>query len=789
MDHPVTALPAPIGVPLPRPDAKRHVAGRGRFVDDIRLARTAHIAFLRSPHAHARIVSVDAGVAASMPGVLRVLTGRDVAALCKPYVGVLAHMAGMKSAPQHPLAIDRAVWQGEPVVAVVAETRARAEDAVQAIEVDWEELPPLVDPDAAAASGAPVLHPALGDNLAYERTVDTGGVDAALAAADAVADFTMTTARHTACSLEARSLLADFDPSSGRLTVWHSTQVPYMMQWLLAHHFGLAEPDVRVIAPDVGGSFGLKIHVYGDDLTTVAAALLLGRPVKFVADRMESFIGDFHARGHRVRVRMGVQRCGDIVAIDVDDIYGVGPFSCYPRGSANEGKHVLNLTGAPYRNRLYRGRTRAVFQNKPMYGQYRSVGHPIVCAATEGTIDVAARAIGMDPADFRRRNYLAADSYPYRLPSGPVFERLSLAETHDALMRLMDYRGLRESQRRLREEGVLSGIGLATFVEGSNPSSATYGQGGVSIASRDSCTLKLTATGGVLCAATINEQGQGTATVVAQIAAAGVGVPFDAVRVVLGDTEVTPYGGGNWGSRGTGVGGEAVLLAGRALRQNIVAFVARLRESEPSLLDVRDGRVVETRGGATVMTLEEVARTAYFRTDLVPRDFSPELTVTRSYAQTAFDAVFTNGMQGCRVVVDPETGFVKILGLWIVDDCGNAVNPLLVAEQVRGAAVQGLGGAMFEQCLYDRDGQLLNGSLADYLVPMACEMPDIVVGHVATPTATSSLGAKGAGEGGCAGAPAALMNAINDALWPLGARVSDMPFTPERILQALGKVR
>jgi carbon-monoxide dehydrogenase large subunit len=408
--------------------------------------------------------------------------------------------------------------------------------------------------------------------------------------------------------------------------------------------------------------------------------------------------------------------------------------------------------------------------------------------AGELLMDLAAEALGLDPAEFRRKNYLPATAYPHQAAPGIVFEGLSQHEALDQLLAMMDYRKLRAEQAAVQNHGVYRGIGLASFVENSNPSAATYGQGGVSIASQDACTMKLTATGGVTVAASTNEIGQGAYAVVAQITATQLGIAPERVKVVLGDTESTPYGGGNWGSRGTGIAGEAVFQAGKALRQNILTFVARMHETEASLLGLRAGSVIEAASGDVVMTLEDVARTAYFRTDRVPADFQPELTVTRSFAQKTYAGTYTNGIQASWLEIDPNTGFVRLLGHWIVDDCGTVVNPLLVDEQIRGAAVQGIGAALFEQCVYGPDGQLRNGSLVDYLVPMAAEMPDIGVGHTCTPTRTSELGAKGAGEAGAAGASAAVLNAVNDALRPLGARVLDIPITPERVLRALGKI-
>lgn len=776
-----------VGDPVPRRELRRLLEGGGCYVDDISLPRMAHAVFVRSPYAHANIKGIDTSQAIVAPGVLRVATGRDIAELCRPYLGTISHLAGMQSMPQLPLAMERARWNGEPVVAVVAETRALAEDAAALVEIEWEELPAVVDEETALDADTPVIHPELGSNLCWERVVENDDVDGVFEQADAVVEATFVTSRHTHVTLEPRSILAQFNSADKQLTVWHSTQVPHMMHWILAHHFALSEANVRVIAPDVGGSFGLKIHVYGDELATVALSMMLGRPVKFVADRLESFMSDFHARGHRVKARMAVSNAGSILAIDMDDLQSLGPFASYPRGGVNEGRQVINLVGAAYAVDCYRGRTRVVFQNKSMYGQYRSVGHPVACLVTEGLVDRAAAAIRMDPAEFRRKNYIPADAYPRKLVTGPVLERLSQHEALDTLLKLMNYEALRAEQAALRGKGVLRGIGLASFLEMSNPSSATYGRGGVPIASQDACTMRLLPTGTVFCTASINEFGQGAATVSAQIAATELGVTMDCVRVNLGDTDVAPYGGGNWGSRGTGVGGEAVLQTAKALKANILSFAACLLGCERQMLDIRDGHVCDVESGSRRLLLQELAGIAYFNTEKIPAGFTPELTVSRSYSQRTYDGICTNGIQASYVEVDPETGYVKLLGHWVVEDCGTVINPLLVDEQVRGGVVQGIGAALYEQCMYGPEGQLLNGSLIDYHVPLAAEMPDIKVAHTCTPTATSELGAKGAGEAGVAGASAAVLNAINDALWPLGAMLGSIPVTPERILAELDK--
>jgi carbon-monoxide dehydrogenase large subunit len=779
-----------IGRSVPRPNARRLLQGRGTYVDDLRPPRLVHAAFLRSPYAHARIGGIDTGAAAAAPGVVRVATAADLAGLYTPWVGVLSHLKGLKSPPQHPLAVERALWQGEPVVAVVAESRAEAEDALALIRVDWEELPPLVDPEAALAPGASPLHPELGDNLAYTRTIDAGAVDAAFARPDAaVVEAIFDSGRHTGVTLEPRAILAEFDPSERALTVHHSSQAPHMMKEVLARHFGLAETGVRVVCRDVGGSYGIKIHVYPDEMATVALAILLGRPVKFVADRGEAFASDIHARDHRVKARMAVAPDGEILALEIDDLTAIGPFSTYPRTSAVEGNQVINLIGGWYRTPNYRARLRVAFQNKAPTSQYRAVGHPIACAVTEGLVDAAARRLGIDPVEIRRRNLIADDAYPCTSPTGLRFERLSHHAALEKIVAMMDYAGLRQEQAALRARGVHRGIGLASFIELTNPGPAFYGVGGAPISAQDGCTIRLDPGGSVTAAISVTEQGQGTETVIAQIVASAVGVPLDRVRVVTGDTERTPYGGGTWASRGAGIGGEAALQAGRALKANILALAGAMLQSAPASLDVAEGWIVDAAGGTRRIDLAELGRAGYFRGDTLPPDVQPELVATRHYSPRDYPFAFTNGVQASLVEVDVETGFVTLLKHWCVEDCGTVVNPLLLDEQLRGGIVQGLGGALFEECLYSPEGQLLNGTMADYLVPMAAEMPDIEIGHVVTPTASSALGAKGAGEAGTAGAAAAVMNAVNDALAPLGARpVMATPITPQRVLRALGKV-
>jgi len=778
-----------IGRSVPRPNLARLTQGRAQFVSDVVLPRMAHVAFVRSPYAHARIVDIEKSKAEAAPGVIAVVTGEELAKVITPWVGVLSHLKGIKSAPQYAIAVGKACWQGEAVCAVVARSRAQAEDACELVTVDYEELTPVTDAETALDGKTPVIHAELGDNLTFERALDVGEVDKALSSSDAVVETTFLFGRHTGVCNEPRAIVADWNAGEQRLTAYHGTQAPHMMQNLFAKHLGLQEQQVRVVTKDVGGSFGIKVHTYADEMATVALSKLLRRPVKFVADRIESFITDIHARDHRVKAKIGVNRDGTITAFVIDDLTGIGPYSVYPRTSGIEANQVVNLTGGLYTCPNYRALARVVFQNKNVMCQYRAVGHPIATAVTEGLVDLAAAKIGIDPVEIRRKNLFPDDGYPATAASGIRFEKLSHHASLDKILRMMDYDALRAEQKAARGKGIYRGIGFASFIEVTNPSAAFYGVGGARISSQDGATVKLDATGMISIHSGVTEQGQGAEAVLAQCVASSFGVPMERVRVVTGDTDNTPYGGGTWASRAAGIGGEAAWQAGKALRQNVLAAAASILQTQADALDIVDGIVVDKGTTRERITLDEVARVCYFRPDTLPPGFQAELMVTRHYVPRAWPFAFTNGVQASYLEVDTDTGFVKLLRHWCVEDCGTVINPQLVDEQIRGGIVQGIGAALFEHCLYDERGQMLNGNMADYLVPMAMEMPDMEVGHVVSPTADSELGAKGAGEAGTAGAPACVMNAINDALRPLGAKaLTAMPFTPSRILEALGKV-
>jgi aerobic carbon-monoxide dehydrogenase large subunit len=774
-----------IGRRVPRSELPRLLAGRGRYVGDLKLPRMLHLAFLRSPHAHAGIVAIDAGAAKGAPGVERVFTGADLVPLCEPLVGVAHHRRGHKSAPQYPMAVDCAFWQGQPVAAVVAATRAEAEDAVALIEVEWEELPALVNAEAALAPGAAPIHGDLGDNLAFEHRISVGEPDRAFAEAAIVVEEEFRFERQAGLTLEPRGLVADYDPAGGTLTVYHSHQSPFQMQDVFSRHLRIPEHCVRVVAPDIGGGFGVKINVYAEELAVAAIAKAMGRPVRFLADRLESFLADGHVRDHRIKARLAVDSDGHITAMEVDDLAAIGAYGMPLRFNIAEGMMAITFAGAPYALRHYRGHTRSAYVNKNLIGMYRGVGIPLACVVTEVLADRAATALGIDPALLRRRNFWPKESLPLTTPGGLRLEAVSLHECQDRLLAIMDYDRLRAEQQALRSRGIHRGIGIANFVEATAYGPPYYGPSEARISVQDGCTLRLEPSGVFRCLTSITDQGQGTLTGIRQIVAETLGVALEDVGVAGADSAVSPYGGGAWASRGMAVGGEAALKAARTLKANMLALAGAITQAQPEQLDIRQGQVVNRVTGTPVISLAEVGKIGYFRQDTLPKDFAVELTVSCAHVDNHKPYYVANGAHAAYVEVDAATGFVRLLGYWAVDDCGRVINPLLVDEQVRGGVVQGIGAVLYEACSYNETGSLINATMADYLAPTAAEMPDIVVAHVETPEATTALGAKGIGEAGVIGAMGAVWVAVNDALAPLGARVAHQPFTPERVMQAI----
>jgi carbon-monoxide dehydrogenase large subunit len=774
-----------VGKSVRRPDDPRLLTGRGRYVDDLSFPRMVHAAFVRSAHAHARIVSIDVTAARAIPGVVAVLTAADLNPRCRPYRGLLKHYAGMKTGEIVPLALERVRCVGEPVVAIAASDRAIAEDAASTVRVEWEPLPAVLSPAAAMAADAPLIHPELGDNVIYATHLGGGDAERALAESDTVCRRRFVTGRHTGVPLEPRGLVADFEPFTRALTLWISSQVPHMMQAVVAELFGVPEHRLRVIAPDVGGSFGIKIHIYQDDMASIALAIVLGRPVKFVTTRREAFLSDIHARDQSVEIEVGADRDGRLRGMRARITAAVGPYSAFPRSSVVEGGQVLRLLPGPYRVADYEASLTVVAQHKGITSQYRAVGHPIAAAVTESMIDLVAAQLGLDPAEVRRRNLVRPEDFPHTTVTGNVYDSGSYLPSLERLLDVADYPALRRAQAAARAEGRCVGIGLSCFLDLTGPGAAFYGVGGAPIAGQEGTTVRLEPSGAVTVLTGVTEQGQGTRTALAQIVAEELEVPLESVSVIAGDTAMVPYGGGTWASRGMPVGGSATLLAVRALAD-------RLRKVGAALLETHEDDIVLAEGAVGVkgaphrrLSFKALAHATHFRSNEL-RGLEPSVEATVHYTNPAA-WTFTNGAHLAMVEIDVETGAVRLLKYVAVDDCGRMVNPALVSAQIQGGVAQGVGGALLEHTIYDDTGQLQTGTLMDYAIPRASDLPPIEVDHLETPAPHLAGGFKGAGEAGTSGSPAAILNAVNDALGPLHASVTEQPLTPERIHRALTK--
>ena len=777
-----------VGRRVTRPNVRRLIHGRGRYTDDISVPQMLHIAFVRSTYGHAKVKSIETSAAETAPGVVRVITGAQVAEICKPMLAIAQHRPGHKSAPQYALAIDHVCYQGEPVVAVVASSRAEAEDAADLVTVDYEELPVVMDIMEALDPVSTPIHPELGDNRCFEHTTETGDAASALSAAKLTVEHKFEFGRHTAVTLEGRAILAHWDHVEERLTVHHSHQSPYQMQDVFSRHLDIPEHKVRVITPDIGGGFGLKINVHGEELAVAAIAKLIGKPVKFTADRLESFVADCQTRDHLCTAEMGIDENGKITSMNFENALSVGAYTAYIRFGLAEGMMAISCAAAPYALTDYHARTRVAYVNKGIVGMFRGVGVPIGCTVTEVLVDQAAAKAGIDPVEFRRINYHKDEDYPLVSVGGYSAKSMSLHKCLDACVNIMDYEALRADQVARRERNIWRGIGVATFVEAAAFGPVYYGPSGARVSTQDGCTVKLEPSGVVRVMTSVTDQGQGTLTGIAQIVGDQLGVDIEDIDVLAGDSATTPYGGGAWASRGMAMGGEAALHAGKALKENILDLASSILQTSSSALTLEGGEIRDAVSGEARMDLAELAKVGYFRQDTLPAGTQPELMVTRHHVPDT-PYYIANGVQGAQVEVDIDTGFIKLLGWWVADDCGRVVNPLMVDEQIRGGVIQGIGNTLYEHSQYDESGQLLNATLADYLLPMSGEMPDIKIAHVETPLTNTELGANGIGESGTIGAIAVLWCAVNDALRPLGAQVTKQPFTPEHILEVISAAK
>ena len=765
------------GAPAPRKEDARLLAGRGRYVTDVELPRMLHVAFVRSPHAHARIRGVDTAAARAAAGVAAVVTGAD-ADWAPHRIEARSALPGYAMTGQPILAWPEARFAGEAVVAVVARDRYAAEDAAALVSVDWELLPAaldLVDPTRAGV----VVHEAAPGNVLLARRFESGQVEEALAAAAVVIERVFRTNRQSASPLEGRAGVADWSPGEGRLTLWLGTQVPHLVRHALAEMLALPQNRIRVVAPDVGGGFGVKAVLYPEDVALCLLAMRLGRPVKWVEQRREGFLASAHARDHRYEVRAGFDRDGRLLALDARIACNAGAYSVFPWTAGIEALMAGGLLAGPYKVPHYRCEVAAVATHTTPAGPYRGVARPATTFVMERLLDLGARALDLDPVALRRINLIGASDLPYTSATRLVHDCASYPICFERAVEAIGYETFRAEQARLRREGRYLGIGFANYNELTGlGQAASAGPRMPFRTGHEGATVRMDPSGAVTVLAGVTSQGQGLETTMAQLAAAELGLPLEAVRVILGDTDATPFGLGAFASRQAVIGGGAVARAARALREKITAIAAHLLEAAAADLEVADGRIAVRGMPARGISMLEVARVAHLETHRLPPETEPGLEATRFY--DPIRGTFAAGTQAAVVEVDVATGRLEIRRYVCVEDTGRVINPLIVEGQMQGAIAQGIGGALLEHLVYDEAGQLLTGTLMEYALPTAADVPAFELAHVEVP-AENLLGVRGVGEGGTLGPPAALANAVADALAPLGVEVNELPITPARL--------
>ena len=769
------------GAAVKRREDPRYLRGDGRFVDDVTLPGMLHAAFFRSPHAHARIDKIHTTAAAAAPGVARVFTYADLDRWMKPlplFGAVPAGLAAVvkfdvRQAPQWALCRERARYVGEIVAMVLAESRAAAEDAVDLIEVDWEPLPPVVDMVRAGEPGGPLVHQEWGTNVGVGFSHSIGDADAGFARADVTVSETFHIQRYVGMPLEGRGVVAAWDRRDGTLTTWNSTQVSHFVQQGLTTALGLPPHKIRVIAPDLGGGFGTKASGYPEDALVPIAAMALGRPVKWIENRREHMSGAAHARHQIHAISLAATRDGAILAVRDHIWLDLGAYNVW--GVVLPYNTVAHLIG-PHRIKNMRVDVRAVVTNKTPNAPYRGAGRPETVFAMDRIVDCLARELRIDPADIRRRNYIRPDELPYdfgmpyRDGNPLVYDTGDFPLALEKALEAAGYRQFRAEQTRLRAQGVYRGVGISGYVEGT------------AIGPFEGATVKLDLAGRVSVATGAINSGQGHETSFAQIAADALDVPLDWVTVVGGDTAAVPFGVGTFASRSAVTAGSSIADACREVRAKLVRAASVLLEAGPDDIEIDDGRVFVRGSPGSAVDLARVVQ-ASIPTFARPGVASPDFEASAYHHVPT--VTYASAVHVAQVEVDVGTGGVKLLRYVVAHDCGRVINPTIVEGQVHGGVAQGVGGALFEEMVYDETGQLLTGSLMDYAVPKADDLPPIETVHLEFPSPRNPLGVKGLGEGGAISPPAAIGNAVEDALAPFGVRVTETPLTAARIVALL----
>ena len=759
------------GARVKRLEDPRLLRGRGRYMDDLAPPRLLRVMFVRSPHAHAAVRRVETGAARGVPGVVGVFTAADLHPDVQPLRPRLEG-GGFTPTAWPPLAGDRVQFCGEAVAAVVAETASAAADGRERVTVDYQPLPAVTAVDDALEQGRVLFH----------RYLKHGDVERVFALAPVTVSETFTHARVAPSPLEPRGVVADWDGHT--LTVWASTQSPRILRAALAAALGLPEPRVRVVVPDVGGGFGLKMHVFPEDVAVAALARRLGRPVKWIEERREHLAAASHAREQRMEVAAAAAADGRLLALRARIYSDAGAYHLYPVTAALEPLGSAAILPGPYRVDAYEYECLALATHKPPLGAYRGVGMTFGAFVMERLLDLLAERCGLDPAEVRRRNLIPREAYPWSSPSGLVYDSGDFPKALAEALALAGYDDLRRRQAQARAEGRLVGIGLACYTEYTGMGAEVFRRRGMEdVPGIEAASIRMEPDGSVRCLVSFPSQGQGHATALAQLVGDRLGVPLERVRVETVDTGAGPLGSGTFGSRGAvALSGSAAVAADR-VRAKLVRLAAARLEAGPGDIVIEDGRCHVRGFPDRAVAVADLARAAYSPPAGGLGDgLEPGLEATVYFDPPG--PTFSGAVHLAVVEVDPDTGRVGVERYTVVEDCGPVINPLLVEGQVHGAVAQGLGEALLEAVVYDDAGALLTGTLMDYALPRAGDVPEPQVGHLESPAPHVPGGVKGMGEGGTIGAPAAIANAVADAVAPLGIRVTALPIRPEDLVRA-----
>jgi carbon-monoxide dehydrogenase large subunit len=774
-DHTTGSATTWVGRPIRRLEDPALVSGRGRFTAD--LPATHHLRFVRSPVAAGKIGRIAA------PDGAQLITAADLEG-AKSIVPML-HKFNYRPVGQPVLASDAVRFVGEPIAAVVAASAAAAEDMAERVDLEIEEATPVIDARAALAVGAPQIHAEAPGNVILEGKFKSPGFDTAWKGASKIIKLEARSRRQNATPMEARGGHAACDAATGRVTLICATQMPHLMRTAIADVLGMPEADLRVIAPDVGGGFGQKMSLASEYIVLVWLARKLKSSVAWSEDRRENLIASFHSRDQYVTLEGAFDKTARLIALKADVVANVGAYSCFPTTCGIEPLMAMAEMPGPYDVQHYECQARGVLTNTCTMAPYRGVSRPVITFALERLMDKAAAAFAIDPVDIRRRNLI--DKFPYTSAIGLEYDVGSYRETLEMAVKAIDLPAFRARQQQERPKGRHLGIGFATFSERTGYGSPAFAARGMDITPGwETVILTVDPSGFVEARIGASPHGQGLRTTLAQIIADEIGVTPDVIKVVHGDTDHTPYGWGTFASRSLVISGGATLIAARKVRAKLIKIASTMLEAAEGDIILADG-VAKIAGTDRVIPIARLAREAYTQTHRFKGEIEPGLIETGTYDPPG---TFSNACHVAIVEVDADTGRVVVERYVVAEDAGRLINPMIAEGQVHGGIAQGIGNALLEEIIYDENGSILTANLADYMPPTAREIPPIELHHIETPSVNSITKAKGLGEGGAIGAPAAVLNAINDALAPFGAQIDEMPATPQRIraaLRALGK--